>query len=175
MGVAEPTDEANDGAPQLLKDLRWAYRNLGVKCCGSGQQEHWRKVLKRDPFKFADLFTRLDREFRQAGGKGKGDTPQAEVIDVGEEAARELIAELLDHYREKCAREDVELAQRPDAWRIGATLQGALSGALEREKQLRGEVVALKEMVRALGSDPHTGTATGAGAGGVRSEAIDGG
>jgi hypothetical protein len=56
----------------------------------------------------------------------------------------------LDHALEKQAAEDAELAARPDAAQIGATLQNALNGALDRERMWKGQGDDLRKKVEEL-------------------------
>lgn len=94
--LPEPEGEVGDGAGVMLRDMRWAYRNLGVRCEGTPQQELFRKELRDTPAKFRAELQKLEKEFR-AGREGSGEGGSAPVLaaDAGEERVQELIRRLL--------------------------------------------------------------------------------
>ena len=65
---------------------------------------------------------------------------------MGTQRAMKLSEDLIENIRLEQAKEDAELAKRPNAAEIGGTLQKRLAAALEREKQLRERVNELDAM-----------------------------
>jgi hypothetical protein len=102
--VPEPEEEAVDGAPAALKDLRWVRRNLGVRCRGTAIQEALRKEARKNPLKFNADYSRQERDFRAtlekagangAGGRLLGSEPADLPPDEGEERVLRMIDEIL--------------------------------------------------------------------------------
>ena len=65
-------------------------------------------------------------------------------MDVGTQKAIALCEQLLGDFERQQAKEDAELAKRPNAAEIAGTLQTRLAGALEREKRLQERVKELE-------------------------------
>lgn len=59
----EPPVGPDDLPPsEVLRDLRWAYRNFGVRCRGTGQQMALREMLEAgDRAKFMDLLSKHEQ------------------------------------------------------------------------------------------------------------------
>jgi hypothetical protein len=156
--VPEPAGDVDDGAPELLKAVRWAFRNIGSACPGTPQQEHYRRLHKKQPVKFAELYAKLEREFQQskpADQPGDEEPERDEGLERAEGAALRFLKawEASDAEEEK--QKNLEFARRPDAAQIGATLQRQLKCAVERQERLEKQVEDLRAKVVALGGDPH--------------------
>jgi hypothetical protein len=60
-----------------------------------------------------------------------------------------FLEEFIANFQEEMRQKDAELAKRPDAAQIGATLQAAITSCLERERVLLTEVNDLKAELQA--------------------------
>jgi hypothetical protein len=153
--VPEPEGEVDDGAPELLRAVRWAFRNVGSACPGTPQQEHYRRLHKKQPVKFAELYAKLEREFQESKPAAP---PEESGPDEGTELAEGAALRFLKAWEARDAEEEkqknLEFARRPDAAQIGATLQRQLKCAVERQERMVEQVEGLREKVIALGGDP---------------------
>jgi hypothetical protein len=114
-----------------------------------------RKLLRESPGEYRRLMELAQKTaVPEAPAASSTPSPADREDDPGEEAARALIREFQDYHDRERAREDAELAERPDAAMIGATLQEALKGAVERYECYQRECDRLRAMVRELGGDP---------------------
>jgi hypothetical protein len=144
------------GPPPILRDLRWAYSHSADDKKGTPQQEDFRKLYRENHVKFVDLLTKHEgmnkASEKVAGAKdGSHGGPQPEeAVDEGHERLEALYDELLDGFDEERRKEDAELAKRPDAAQLGASLQHALNASLEREKISKTTVEKLRKRVKEL-------------------------
>jgi hypothetical protein len=95
--VPEPESEAGDGAPPILKAMRWAVRNEGVRCQANGLNEIQRKALRSNPVKFAEAMAKFETLLARQSGQAAGKKGPA-ARDEGHERARALIDELLERW-----------------------------------------------------------------------------
>jgi hypothetical protein len=139
--------------------MQWAYANLSSFTLKDGKLEpigkrrpkppspsamHWVLYGLKHPERF------LDKLHKQALGDKKKHDPQEQAkVDEGSERALALCKSCLANETAKQAQEDAELATRPNAAQIGATLQAQLREALNREKELRINVEAKERSARA--------------------------
>ncbi|HEY2787423.1 MAG TPA: hypothetical protein VGJ05_20880 [Fimbriiglobus sp.] len=112
------------------------------------------RMLLKDQTKFFDRFMALEKADLAARAVAATNACEAEEVDVGAERCERLLDNLLGSIHDELAREDAELAARPDAAKIGATLQNKLNSALERQGQLERQVADLREKVVVLGGNP---------------------
>jgi len=125
----------------LLADMRAVSGQDKSKDRGP-RQKTLRKFLDKDPNGF---FRRLmDAEHRYAALKAEREVAPGERVDMGSDKAVAVLSEEIRKFEAEQAAEDAELAKRPDAAAIGASLQNALKGALEREAKLIQELDELR-------------------------------
>lgn len=91
--VPEPESEVGDGASPLLRAMRWAVRNDGVRCRAVGVNETQRKAYRSNPVKFLEVMVKLEGLHARAAGVQGGKAGPAH--DGGHERVRGLIEELL--------------------------------------------------------------------------------
>ena len=97
--VPEPESEVGDGAGPLLKAMRWAVRNDGVRCRAVGLNETQRKALRANPVKFAEIMAKLEALHARAREKeAPGSGRKRGGRDEGHERVRELIDQLLERW-----------------------------------------------------------------------------
>lgn len=89
-------------ADDLLRDIRWAYRNLGRRCEATAAQAQLRKLFETDRAKFLDLKVKLEAAYREEypverGPAGGGvSVPTApEEVDEGTARCLELAERVL--------------------------------------------------------------------------------
>jgi hypothetical protein len=148
--------KGKDVPMDLRRDIMWAYRNLSAFTLKDGKPEPNGERTPRQPSPGAMLWLQyglkhperfLDKVVKQAlveTKKNESDEPEPGERDLGTERSLELIGDLLADFEAKEAKENAELAARPDAAKIGATLQRSLASALEREKRLKERVKELE-------------------------------
>lgn len=90
--------------PQLLIDMRWAYRHRSDDVEGSPNQQLFRDQLKDKPKEFLDRLERLEKEFAKGGperptvkkpAQAEGASQQPPAEDAGEARCVELVERLL--------------------------------------------------------------------------------
>ena len=96
--LAEPSGEVGDGAGAVLRDMRWAYRNLGRVCRGTAQQESFRVECQADLLKFTADLEKREREFRasKAAAAVAVRAQEAEVSGPGPSAESGVVVRLID-------------------------------------------------------------------------------
>jgi hypothetical protein len=107
------------------------------------------RLLLKDKAKFFDRLVGLEKAELLAKATARQPTDEVE-----EDLCSRQIERLLGEFYEQQAREDAELATRPDASKLGATLQNRLKCALERQQQLERQNSDLRERLLALGDPP---------------------
>lgn len=136
------TQTAHPVRKQLQKEFKGDFKSF------------WAKVEKARAY-FAG--TPPDGDEPKWDAKGSLPCPICERMpegpDEGTERALDLCEELLLGFHEKMAAEDTELAKRPDAASIGASLKQALNASLERERIQSMVNKDLRERVRQLGGN----------------------
>jgi hypothetical protein len=76
--------------------------------------------------------------------KQQGETGAASEADEGTALCQDLVTNLLDQFEAEQAQKDAAFAARPDAARVGHTLQVRLAEALQREEGLRKRLALLE-------------------------------
>ena len=96
--LPEPEEEVGDGASPVLKDMRWAYLNLGRNCPGTKQQRVFREECRKDPMKFTAELEKREREFRvsKAAAAVAVRAQEAEVSGPGPSAESGVVVRLID-------------------------------------------------------------------------------
>jgi hypothetical protein len=152
--VAENLANANVRPQDAPNGLAWGLLQW-VRLTPANQATFWGSIWPKLLPTAAALKRGQEAEAGKAGDK-EGPCPECgrepEPVDVGSERAEALIQELLDEMDAEQADEDAELAARPDAAQIGATLQHSLKAALDREEMWKKQAGALRERVRELES-----------------------
>src|SRR5262249_29341587 len=112
--LPEPESEVEDGASEVLRALRWSFRNFGLRCKGTPQQEVFRKLHKRNPAKFLDLLTKHEQLFQQTLEKSltrpKGQA-RTTPPDQGDEHLRGLIDGLLQRVNRRMREEQEQFVK----------------------------------------------------------------
>ncbi len=137
--------------PLLLRDMKAVYGQDESKDRGPGQKV-CRKVLTENPKEFLAQLAGLEKAHwteKERMGPEPADPEEPEKVDEGTERVLELCDNILAEIEQELAKEDAELAARPNAAEFAATLQNGLKRALEREERLRKRV---KELEAQLGS-----------------------
>lgn len=161
--TGRPKGSKNKTVPaDLRRDLTWAYKNLSQFRLKNGTaaaidaNPHkapsaaamlWIRYGLKHPERFLDRIAKL--ALTEAKNQDKHE-PQPPGRDIGTESAIRLCELCLEDYERQRAEEDAELARRPDAAQIGATLQATLTEALRRESVLRQTVDKLRKQVADL-------------------------
>jgi hypothetical protein len=110
-----------------------------------------RMWLKQDRKGFLAKFADLEKaEYANPPSNRNGKAVEDEV-DEGSDRCIALMERLIGEYHEEEARENAALAARPDAARIGATLQNRLKTSLDRQSRLEQQVADLRRQLSALG------------------------
>ena len=99
--IPEPEDEVGDGAPQDLKDMRWAYRNLGVMCKGTPQQEAFRAVYRRGAMKFTAELRKREREWREEAVRAPVAEESAPIVGGPRKGEGHPVVRLIDELLEE--------------------------------------------------------------------------
>ena len=96
--IPEPRDERGDGAGAVLRDMRWAYRNLGRGCRGTAQQESFRVECQADLLKFTADLEKREREFRasKAAAAVAVRAQEAEESGPGPSSESGVVVRLID-------------------------------------------------------------------------------
>ena len=115
-------------------------------------QKALRKLLVDKPDEFISRLERLEKQHRaralQRGNPpATEEPPEADKEDEGTRLAIGLCEDFLAKYAAKQAREDAELAARPNAAEAGRGRQEELRAALSRERMLREELATLERDV----------------------------
>lgn len=87
-----------EDADELLRDVRWAYRNYGRKCPATGAQDELRKLFAADRGKFIDLKVKLEAAYRESRPAQPAESPvagQPVEYDDGTERCLELAGRVL--------------------------------------------------------------------------------
>jgi len=130
--------------PRVLRDMLSVYEQEESKDRGPAQQQ-LRKMFKEDTDKFIARMRRLEEAYEaQDSKRAPREEPPIDLANMEPEKAETLCREMLDRLNAELAAEDAELAKRPDAAAIGASLQKSLAEALRREAVLRDEVKELR-------------------------------
>jgi hypothetical protein len=96
-------------------------------------------MKKERPWEFGRELIRMTEEWER-----KAPTSQGVEPDIGLEKSIETLNECMAARKAQRAAEDAELAKRPDAGAIGASLQHALKASRAREEELRQELDELR-------------------------------
>jgi hypothetical protein len=152
----KPKNGREEGELDLLRAMRWVMKRKESQDRTQLQKE-CRARLKEDHKGFMSHWADLEKarlaRAAKAGNAAPKEKPPAEPEgDEGTERLLGLIGKLQDDFHVKQAKEDAELAARPDAAQIAATLQDSLQGALEREAMWKRQVEELRERVKELES-----------------------
>jgi hypothetical protein len=149
VGESDWTEEC--GVPQRLWEMRKVSRGPSNQDRGHFQAA-MRELFKKDVGKFMALLREEEKEYnailKQRAVEKK--VEEGAIVDHGTDKAVAKVEGLLDKIHKKEAAKNAELARRPDAANIAATLQNRLASAVEREKQLREQVRQLRGRVKEL-------------------------
>jgi hypothetical protein len=135
---------------RLLCDMRKIYEQDESKDRTPGLKA-LRKLLQENPREFIAQLGTLEKAHRAATSKrvesrqSEALKPTAEaVVDEGTERCLAIATKLLADLDAEQAKEDAELAARPDAAAFAGTLQKRLAEALRREAVLKEKVEVLQ-------------------------------
>lgn len=94
--IPEPAvpDDEPEPSPVLL-DLRWAYRNFGVRCRGNPQQMAFREMLEGDRPKFMDLLTKHEQMHQGRVKESSSSEAATSAVDEGTEKSLRILDEWL--------------------------------------------------------------------------------
>jgi hypothetical protein len=128
----------------LLRDMRAVLKQDETKD-RTPVQRMVRQLLKENPADFLRQMTKLEAAHQTGAAKKAAASPQKPAdADEGEERVLALLDEQLARFAAEQARQDAELAARPNTAEFAATLRNRLAGALDREERLRQRVEELE-------------------------------
>jgi hypothetical protein len=139
--------------------VEWVARNLAnpnVRAADAPGSQAWGLLtwVRRSPANETTFWGSIWPKLSATGAASKRqqEADTAEDVDMGTERALALCEVWLDDYHVQEAKENAELARKPNAAEFAATLQNSLAGVLEREKRLQDRVKELEHNGKAKAS-----------------------
>jgi hypothetical protein len=134
--------------------MRWVYEHEEGQDRSPGRR-FYRKMMTENPKEFSSQMAKMEAEYQKLVLAAVGKSAVARSSDKlpvedDDDGGLEVVEQWLKEHAEREAVENAELAKRPDAARLGASLQRALNATLDRERILKNTVDDLREKVQEL-------------------------